>query len=82
MSTLHVRIEDKTKAAASKTLASIGLDMSTAVKLFLHQVVAEKGLPFTPTQNPAALKAKWDMEAARARNGKSYASGRDVLKDL
>lgn len=52
MSTINVRIEEKTKAAASKALARMGLDLSTGVKLFLHQVVVEQGLPFTPrTEN-------------------------------
>ncbi len=83
MTTLNVRIEKKTKAAASKVLASIGLDLSTGVKLFLHQVVTEQGLPFTPTKNPAVLRAKWDKEVAEAlKNGKRYDSAEELLKDL
>lgn len=82
MTTLNVRIEKKTKAAASKALAGIGLDLSTGVKLFLHQVVTEQGLPFTPTKNPAALRAKWDKEVAEAlKKGKVY-DARDALKGL
>ena len=48
---LSVRIEQKTKAQAAKTLGKMGLDMSSAVKLFLNQVIKEDGLPFTPTNN-------------------------------
>ena len=82
MTTLNVRIEEKTKAAASKALASMGLDLSTGVKIFLHQVVAERGLPFTPTKNPAAIRAKWDAEVAAAlKRGKSY-KAHDALKGL
>ena len=58
MTTVQIRIEEKTKKAAQKALAGIGLDLSTGVKIFLNQVVTEKGLPFTPTKNPAALRAK------------------------
>ena len=83
MTTLNVRIEEKAKKAASKALADIGLDLSTGVKLFLHQVVTEQGLPFTPTKNPAILRAKWDREVAQARKKTNfYKSGRDALKDL
>ncbi len=82
MTTLNVRIEEKTKAAASRALAGIGLDLSTGVKLFLHQVVTERGLPFTPTKNPAVIRAKWDAEVAHARTGRSYQNGREALKGL
>ena len=82
MTTLNVRIEKKTKAAASKALADIGLDMSSAVNIFLRQVIAERGLPFTPTKNPAALRAKWDKEVAEAlKKGKVY-SAHEALKGL
>jgi len=82
MTTLNVRIEAKTKAAASKALAGMGLDLSTGVKIFLHQVVTEQGMPFTPTKNPAALRAKWNAEVAEAlKRGKSY-SAKGALKGL
>ena len=83
MTTVNVRIEEKTKKAASKALARIGLDLSAGVKLFLHQVVTEKGLPFTPTKNAAAIRARWNKEVVEARRtGKVYKSAEEVLADL
>jgi len=83
MTTLNIRIEESVKAKANKTLSSLGLDMSTAVKMFLNQVVTENGLPFTPTKNLASIKAKWDRESAEAiKNGKVYKNGKEVLSDL
>jgi len=83
MATLNVRVEEKTKIAAQKTLAKMGLDLSTGVKIFLHQVITEQGLPFTPTKNPVALRAKWDREVAEAlKSGKVYKDPRDLFKDL
>lgn len=83
MTQINIRIEEKTKRAASKALSDIGLDLSTGVKLFLHQVVTEKGLPFTPTKNPAVLRAKWDAEVTDAlKSGKSYKSAKELLGDL
>ena len=82
MATLNVRIEEKTKKAASKALKSIGLDLSSGVKIFLHQVAREKGLPFTPTKNTTAIAAKWNKEVADAlKRGKVYGA-RDALKGL
>ena len=82
MATLNVRVEEKTKREARKALADIGLDMSSAVNVFLKQVVVEKGLPFTPTKNAKKLRAQWDKEVADAlKSGKVY-DARDALKGL
>ncbi len=83
MSTVNVRIEEKTKKAASKALKSIGLDLSAGIKMFLHQVVTEQGLPFRPTKTPLVSRAQLDAEFDEAiRNGKRYTSGRELLDDL
>ena len=83
MTQINVRIEEKTKKAASKALADIGLDLSTGVKIFLHQVIADKGLPFRPKKNPAALRAEWDKEVAWARkHGKKYTDVGELFRDL
>ena len=80
---VNVRIDKKTKAAASKVFADLGMDLSTGVKVYLAQVATEKGLPFTPTKNPAALVVKWGKENAEAiRRGKRYKSGQEALADL
>ena len=83
MTTLNVRIEEKTKKAASKTLARLGLDMSSAVKMFLTQVVKEDGLPFTPTNNTKAIRARWDKEVAHAlKYGKGYTDVKKMHRDI
>ncbi len=83
MTTLNVRIEEKTKAQASKALNKLGLDMSSAVKLFLMQVIKEDGLPFTPTNNKAVIKARWDKEIAEAlAGGKKYKTAEAMHRDI
>lgn len=83
MTTLNIRIEENIKAKANKTLSSLGLDMSTAVKMFLNQVITENGLPFTPTKNLSTLRAKWDKEIAYAmKYGKSYKNAKELFEDL
>lgn len=80
MSTVNVRIEEKTKKAASKVLADMGLDLSTGVKIFLNQVVIDKGLPFRPTKNPAAIRARWEREVAEALERGEVHDARDALR--
>jgi len=50
---LQVRIEPELKAQAEKVLDTLGLDISTAVRMFLIQTVKANGLPFTVNNNPA-----------------------------
>ena len=82
MGVINVRIDKDTKARAGKALSALGLDTSTAVRLFLHQVVAEKGLPFIPTRNPATIRAQWDKEVANAKKGHRYTTAKEALADL
>ncbi|HPK13979.1 MAG TPA: type II toxin-antitoxin system RelB/DinJ family antitoxin [Candidatus Paceibacterota bacterium] len=83
MATLNIRIEENLKNKAQKTFNNLGLDMSTAVKMFLHQSVKENALPFHPTNNPKLIKKVWDKEVREAlKNGKSYKSAQDLFKDL
>ena len=43
----QVRIDSEIKEQASKLFDSLGLDMSSAVNLFLHQCILRGGLPFS-----------------------------------
>lgn len=79
MTTIHVRIDKETKEEANEVLDSLGLDMSTAIKVFLSQVIQNQGLPFTPTRNPRTIRKEWDAETKEAlRKGKSYRRARDM----
>ena len=42
----QIRIDADIKQEAGELFAMLGLDMSTAVNLFLHQCVLKGGLPF------------------------------------
>lgn len=46
MAALNIRVNDELKRQATELFADLGLDMSTAVNLFLRQAVQCDGLPF------------------------------------
>ncbi|HEN6134565.1 TPA: type II toxin-antitoxin system RelB/DinJ family antitoxin [Streptococcus agalactiae] len=46
MSTVAVRVDDQLKDEATELFQSLGLDMSTAVKMFLIQSVKTQSIPF------------------------------------
>ena len=83
MSTLSIRIEEKTKREANKTLAALGLDMSSAVKMFLNQVVIEQGIPFKPSRTPREIREEYDREVAWAlKHGKRYTNANEMFADI
>ena len=46
---LQVRVEEDLKRDAMKVLDKIGIDMPTAIRVFLKRIVAEDGIPFNIT---------------------------------
>lgn len=77
---VHVRVDQKTKNLAAKTLADMGMSVSDAVRMLLVRVAAEKALPFeVRVPNATTQKA---MRAADKGKGKRMASTDALFKDL
>lgn len=49
MANINVRIDDETKELSKEILESLGMDLSTGIKVFLKQVIAKNGIPFELT---------------------------------
>ncbi len=85
--TLSIRIQEKTKKEARKTLAALGLDLSSAVNMFLNQVVIEQGIPFKPSrvstkEEREKIRAKWDKQVKEVMKTKGYKSVDELFKVL
>lgn len=52
MATVQVRVDDSLREQAQAVASSMGLDLASAVRLFLTQMVRENGLPFQPKADP------------------------------
>lgn len=48
---LQVRIDDELREKSREIFSRLGLDMSSAVRLFLNRTVMENGIPFPMTLN-------------------------------
>ena len=46
--TVQVRIDEDTRKKANELFERIGLDIPTAIRMFLKQSIASNGLPFQP----------------------------------
>jgi DNA-damage-inducible protein J len=77
---VHVRVDEKVKEDATKTLAAMGISVSDAVRMLLVRVAAEKALPFeVKVPNAETVKA---MQAADDGKGKRFKSVDALFKDL
>jgi DNA-damage-inducible protein J len=45
--TINIRVDSDVKKQAQSIFASLGLDMTTAVNVFLRQAIQAKGIPFS-----------------------------------
>ena len=73
---IRSRIEPDLKQKSSEVLAELGLDLSSAIRLFLRQVVEVGGLPFEvkkPTPETVAA-----MMEARAMTAVRFGSSKEL----
>lgn len=83
MTTIQVRADEKVKKGAQKILEKLGMDLSTAINIYLVQIIRHKGIPFdiyAETRFTPAQEAKLKKEVDWAlKHGKRYRSTkRDV----
>ena len=74
------RIEPDLKEQSTEVLADLGLDLSSAIRLFLRQVVEVRGLPFEVRKPTARTIAA--MAEARAMTSARYGSAKELFDAL
>jgi addiction module RelB/DinJ family antitoxin len=81
--TINIRTDKKVREKAKKVFSALGLSTSAGINMFLHQVIAEKGLPFVPTADPKKIRERWDKQVEEAlESGKRYKSAKVALRSL
>jgi DNA-damage-inducible protein J len=82
----QIRIDSDIKKQATELFATLGLDMSSAVNLFLHQCILRGGLPFNielHKYNKETLKAMAEaISIANDSSIKGYNNMEDLKKAL
>ena len=83
----NITIDAETKAKAQAMLADLGLDLSTAVNIFLKQMLYEGGIPFSITReipNRITLEAmKEAQEMSRSPESyKKYDTVDGMIEDI
>ena len=79
--TIQVRVDDQLKESADKLFSSLGLDTSTAIRMFLIASMREGGIPFLINHHSG-----WDLDIreaiARRKNGERFYSIEECVADI
>ena len=85
MSNINVRIDADKKQKAQELFSSLGLDMSTAINLFIQQALEFNGIPFTIRKYNAETEAAFaEVEEMKKHPElyKGYNSVDELFEDL
>lgn len=79
--TLSVRTEKDLKDQVGKILHELGLTHSTAINIYYHLILAQRGIPFeVKLPNKTTLEAMEDLE--KGRNLKKFDNAEELFEDL
>ncbi len=70
---LNIRTDKEVKIAAEKIFEELGMNMTTAVNIFLRQTIRENGIPFE-----LKLNVPNDITAASIEQGRKIAYDKSV----
>ena len=84
---LNVNVDAKVKEEATTILKELGLNMSTAINMFLVQIVKKDGIPFEIVNNKPNRKTRKALREANKmiKNPKkypAYGSEKEIMEAL
>ncbi len=82
----QIRLDAETKLLSTALFKQLGLDMSSAVNMFLKQCVLKNGIPFEvniPSYNQTTLAAMEEArQISRDPSARSYSNTRELMAAL
>ena len=84
--TLQIRVEDNLKEQAMALFERLGLDLPTAIRIFLKKSVAENGVPFEIKEKPRVsangLEALYALNAEALKNGRAGMTEEEIEAEI
>ena len=80
MISTSIKIDAKTKKEAQELFKDLGINLTTAVNIFLKQAVREQGLPFYVGKTKYKDEVYQAMK--EAEQGKNLSKGYDNVKEM
>ena len=85
MALLQIRVDEELKNQANAVYNEIGIDLSTAIRMFLKKSVLEGGIPFDTKIDQSTLRAILavdNMRTASENNGNSEMSLDEINEEI
>lgn len=78
---IHISVDEDLKEQAEQLFNELGLNMTSAINVFLKQAVTEQAIPFEIRKaNKDTLEALNDVKSNKLQGG--FASVKDLMEDL
>ena len=58
VSNINIRVDNDIKKEAQDVFSSLGMDMTTAINIFLRQAIRQRSIPFAVVAEPAKKTPK------------------------
>ena len=82
----QIRIDQVVKTKSNKIFKNLGLDMSSAVNIFLNQCIINDGLPFLVQNHKINSRLQNTIneayEVANSKTARGYHNVDDLFKDM
>ena len=78
----NISLDADLKKASQELYADLGMDLTTAVTIFLKQSLRVQGLPFIVTRETAAALNEYYEMKAHPEKYKRYSSFRDAMNEV
>lgn len=80
---MSIRLDSEVKEQAQQVFSNLGMDMTTAINIFLRQAIQYQGLPFDVRldENWKLLQVLTDLDQNRNMS-QSFESVSDLMEDL
>ena len=80
---MSIRLDSEVKEQAQQVFSNLGMDMTTAINIFLRQAIQYQGLPFDVRldENRKLLEVLTDFDQNRNMS-QSFESVSDLMEDL
>lgn len=78
---IHISVDEDLKKDAEQLFDDLGLNMTTAITIFLRQSLTDQAIPFSINKgNPETLQAMKDIEEGNLHGG--FKDVDELLEDL
>lgn len=85
--TVTIRLDERTKQAASAVVEDLGLDLSSVTRAFYKQIIRENRIPLSlsrtgPVPNDETIEALREADRMFAAGAGRFTSAAELLTDL